>query len=120
MQARATTGRLIPGHESYAVYEDGVVVNLETGKQLKPYRNSSGYLRVNLRGGGQRGPQPFVHRLVAQAFVMNPQPDKWQQVNHKDGDITNNRASNLEWCSNEYNRGYAAARRRAGKDGSGR
>lgn len=117
MQARATAGRIIPGYEGYAVYEDGAVVNLATGKKLKPYPNGGGYLRVNLRGGGKRGPQPFVHRLVAQAFVPNSQPGKWQQVNHKDGDITNNRASNLEWCSGEYNRGYAVARQRALKGG---
>lgn len=116
--AAGTTGRILPGFEKYAVYEDGAIINIETGKQLKPYKNSGGYLRVNMRHGG-RGPQPFVHRLVALAFVPNSKPKEWGQVNHINGDITDNRACNLEWCSGEYNRGYAVARQRARKEGSG-
>lgn len=119
MESRANrTGKLIPGHVEYSVHADGTIVNNLTGKQLKPYPNSRGYLRVNLRTAGAKGQQPFVHRLVADAFVPNPKPGKWQQVNHINGDITDNRACNLEWCSNEYNRGYARARQRM-KEGDG-
>ena len=44
-----------------------------------------------------------VHRLVAKAFVVNPNPDLFNQVNHLDGDILNNHWRNLQWCSNQMN-----------------
>ena len=66
-------------------------------RQLKPVLKSNGYLQVSLG----RGNSTFVHRLVAEAFV--PNPDNLPHVNHKDNDKTNNIASNLEWCTQEGN-----------------
>ena len=62
-----------------------------------------GYLRVTLSKDGKQK-QYSVHRLVAQAFLQNP--DNLPQVNHKDEDKTNNRVDNLEWCSAKYNNNY--------------
>ena len=60
------------------------------------YINSAGYLYVSIDGQGHR-----LHRLVAQAFV--PNPEGLPVVNHRDGDKTNARASNLEWVTRAQN-----------------
>lgn len=66
-------------------------------------RPEQGYLRVGFRMNGKIA-HKLVHRLVAQAFI--PNPNNLPQVNHKDGDRTNNNVSNLEWCDNYYNMKY--------------
>ena len=70
------------------------------GKILSPQMDRRGYRFVHLRINGQRKTGK-VHRLVAQAFL--PNPDNYPQVNHKNGNKSDNRVSNLEWCSREYN-----------------
>ena len=62
-----------------------------------------GYLLVGFRMNGKHVSK-LVHRLVAQAFI--PNPNNLPQVNHKDSDRTNNNVSNLEWCNNSYNQIY--------------
>lgn len=54
-----------------------------------------------------------VHRLVAMAFI--PNPDNLPQINHKDEDKTNNRVDNLEWCSSNYNLSYGSRLERISK-----
>ena len=72
------------------------------GRILKP-EIRRGYYSVDLMKNGKR--YKFrVHRLVAEAFI--PNPDNLPMVNHKDEDRLNNIASNLEWCDNTYNSQY--------------
>lgn len=71
---------------------------------LRPRKISKGYLCVNLYKDGVRK-FCLVHRLVAQAFI--PNPDGLPQVNHKDKNKENNRVDNLEWCDGFYNQTYS-------------
>ena len=82
----------------------GVYVKKE--KILTPTINSSGYYHTCLRKDG-RSVAVYIHRIVAQAFL--PNPDNLPLINHKDEDKTNNRVENLEWCSAKYNTNYGSA-----------
>lgn len=79
------------------------------GKQMKQIIHDKGYKVVSLTRDGKTK-QKFVHRLVAEAFIDNP--DNLPMVNHKDEDKTNNFAENLEWCTAAYNNGYGTAQKR--------
>lgn len=67
-----------------------------TGKLLVPNADAKGYLSVHLPNKTKK-----IHRLVANAFLKNP--DNKPQVNHIDGDVSNNRIENLEWATNTEN-----------------
>ena len=73
------------------------------GRVLKQYYNRNGYMMVHIRIDGKQT-NKYVHRLVAQAFL--PNPDNLPQVNHLDCDRTNNNVENLEFCDNYYNQKY--------------
>lgn len=96
--------RQIEGYEQYSVSDSGEVRNNVTGRLLKQTIDKDGYLMVTLHYGKRKW--VGVHRLVAQAFV--PNPDNLPCVNHKDEDKSNNSVENLEWCSVAYNNGYGA------------
>lgn len=66
--------------------------------------NSKKYWRVKIQINN-KGKMFAVHRLVAEAFI--PNPNNYPQVNHIDGDKNNNHISNLEWRTNSYNQKHA-------------
>ena len=80
---------------------------------LKNSTNSNGYFHVALRNN--KGKQKFlrVHRLVAEAFI--PNPDDKSEVNHKDEIKTNNCVENLEWATHKENMNYGTRTERATK-----
>lgn len=90
--------------EQYQVSNTGVVRNKITGHILKPQLDNKGYLRVRMSLHDKKATAK-VHRLVAVAFIPNPE-DK-PQVNHIDGDKRNNNVSNLEWATNGENQIHA-------------
>lgn len=92
----------VPGYEGfYKVSNFGEVMSFERsgtkGIVLKPHV-SNGYSRVILSKNGIQY-NVGVHRLVAQAFL--PNPDNKRTVNHKDGNKQNNIISNLEWATHK-------------------
>ena len=93
----------IIGYEGlYEVSDKGNVRNVRRNTLLR-FSNNQGYIQVYLYKNGIRNGFK-VHRLVAQAFI--PNPDNLPQVNHKDEDKTNNNVDNLEWCDHKYNVNY--------------
>ena len=96
----------VEGYEGiYSISSTGRIKSLERidsagrkrqEKLLKPYTNKKGYLRINLNNE-----KFLVHRLVAQAFI--PNPENKPQVNHINTVRGDNRVENLEWCTNEEN-----------------
>lgn len=77
---------------------------LVQGKVLKPFLNKKGYPAIRFYIGG-KGLERNPHRLVAEAFIPNPKSKL--QVNHINGDKTDNRIENLEWCTNSENQLHA-------------
>lgn len=106
----------IKNYPNYSVTEDGRVISTgrTAGRSGKGYstkekelvimHNLSGYCMVNLTEN-RKAKTRYVHRLVAQEFLANP--DKLPQVNHIDGNKDNNHVSNLEWCTALHNNVHA-------------
>lgn len=75
------------------------------GKILSLAKDKDGYCLVTLNDG-KRKKTGRVHRLVALAFIQNP--DNLPEINHIDENKENNSADNLEWCSTKYNLTYGS------------
>lgn len=89
----------IEDFDRYSVSDTGLVRDDVKNRPLK-ISQYEGYAIVGLYDGERRRTKR-VHRLVAKAFIPNAE-DK-PQVNHKNGDKTDNRVENLEWTTNEEN-----------------
>lgn len=73
------------------------------GRILKQHMDKDGYMQISTRMNG-KNVNLLVHRVVATCFL--PNPDNLPQVNHRDGDRTNNSVENLEFCTPQYNTAY--------------
>lgn len=94
----------VEGYESYEISNTGKVLthnwmNRGITKVMCPSKYR-GYFQVNLWKNGKQKCMR-VHRLVADAFI--PNPDNLKEINHIDGNKENNHVSNLEWCTREHN-----------------
>ena len=99
--------RDIEGASNYEVSNIGIVRNKTTQKELKGRVTKTGYLQVSIKMD-ETGTftNKYIHRLVALAFIENNNEEK-KQVNHIDGNKSNNTVSNLEWCTNSENQKHA-------------
>ena len=86
----------IEGFENYIIFEDGIIMNFWTGKEMKTTLNQSGYLHLTLNKNGKRH-HFYLHRLLAQTFI--PNPDNLPEVDHIDRDESNNNLENLHWVT---------------------
>ena len=107
----------IEGFNDYLVTSQGRVLSLNYNREnkmreLKQRKNNCGYMLVTLFKNGKRFDKT-VHRLVAQAFISNP--ENKTQVNHIDEEKTNNHVSNLEWVTAKENTNHGTRNERAGK-----
>lgn len=97
----------VSDHGQVRSYANGRHGNKDEAVVLKPKKIPAGYLQVNLyktNGGGKQF-YKLVHRLVADAFI--PNPNTFPVVNHKDGNKMNNRVENLEWVTASENSTHA-------------
>ncbi len=108
--------RDVIGYEGiYKVSIDGEIISLERSfivngnnvylptKKLSQRQNHNGYMTAILSNNG-RNKTILVHRIVASAFIDNP--NNFDCINHKDENKHNNNADNLEWCNHLYNNNY--------------
>ena len=103
-------GRIVS--KFYTYDHDGIMYH-KNASILKPTHNGGkpGYLTVMLSAGKYVRKRISVHKIVATAFI--PNPDDLPVINHKDENTLNNRADNLEWCTQAYNNAYGTHRIRA-------
>ena len=100
-------------YKGYLVCDNGNIISFKRKgyikekyeHNLKPLKNSKGYLQVGLSNDNSNTRIFLVHRLIAFCFIPNPK--KLSVINHKDENKTNNDVNNLEWCTNEYNLKYS-------------
>ncbi len=88
----------------YQISYSGLIIN-KCGKILTPYQMDNGYFTIKISHKGLRY-SFLIHRLVALNFI--PNPNCLPEVNHKDGNKSNNTASNLEWVSKAENMKHAS------------
>lgn len=95
--------------DRYIYYKNGRK-QFYKGCLLSPVIGKRGYVIANLNKNNKGNKVP-IHRLVAKAFI--PNPNNLSEVNHKDEDKTNNKVENLEWCDRKYNMNYGTLLERA-------
>ena len=89
---------------NYEISNLGRVKNSKTGQILDPEVGGNGYKQVSLKfKDTQKFKKQYIHRLVAQYWLVNPNPEARMEVNHKNLDRTDNRAENLEWVTPSEN-----------------
>ena len=89
-------------NDKYEVSDTGIVRRVDTKRTLNGCI-TSGYRSVKLTFDNSKQQRFYVHRLVAEHFILNSDPKNKTFVNHKDGNKLNNKTSNLEWVTRSQN-----------------
>lgn len=91
----------------YAITKNGEVFSFITKRLLKPYITNVGYMAVAIRG--ENFHFRYIHRMLAETFIPNSNPELYTEVNHIDGNKLNNNLENLEWVTGCKNIRHAFA-----------
>ena len=94
--------QILKENNKYEISDTGLVRRLTT-KRVLTGCITSGYRSVKLTFDNSKQQRFYVHRLVAEHFISNPDPKNKTFVNHKDGNKLNNNVENLEWVSPREN-----------------
>jgi hypothetical protein len=95
--------RGVPGYTDYKCNDMGDIISFKTGKciLLRQKPNSQGYIRIGLYDNNGEFKMHNMHQIIAEVFLENPKNSPY--VNHKNGIRHDNRAINLEWCTQAEN-----------------
>lgn len=91
---------------NYQVSNHGQLLNKKTGKIVQGSFTNKGYIRARLNWDNGNSRTYAIHRLIAHAFYALDKVDDLD-VNHINGDKSNNNLSNLEWCTRSENMKHA-------------
>lgn len=93
-------------YPNYAIYPNGVIKNINDNIEVRTYRNKvTNYITARLKDFNNKNEYVYIHRIVAETFITDK--IKGLDINHKDGDKSNNDLSNLEVVNRSQNQLHA-------------
>ena len=98
----SSLGRVKSLERTYTANYQGQPIQKKCGERIRKTTTVHGYPHVRLYKHC-KGMNFKIHRLIAIAFIPNPDPTKYTNINHKDGNKLNNSIDNLEWSNDQLN-----------------